>query len=211
MRAGFPVQKINTGTCNFRLPGKPARGRWPRLAELAKEHDASEVIGVVGAEALKLLANGHNARGLRRRAGAADGLIEARGLGGCISGLAVAYEEAGAKIGPGLARSFLRRWEAERSVRGAGRLDALDPVEGNLLPEGDMPELGVDSVGRAGRSPVGELIADAFEDVGGRREGAVGDEGAFEFVARLCGVNHRRWYLDAGGRAAMRKTSRLEA
>ena len=164
----------------------------------------------MGTEALELLANGHNARGLACGRGAADGLIEARGLGSCISGLAVAYEEAGAKIGPGLARSFLRRWEAERSVRGAGRLDALDPVEGNLLPEDNVPKLCIDGVGRSGRLLVGELVSDPFEDMRGRREGTVSDEGALEFVARLGGCGHKQWYLDADGGAATRVASRLE-
>lgn len=66
-------------------------------------------------------------------------------------------------------------------------LDAPDPVEGDLLPERDVPELLVDRVRCAGNSFVREVVADAFEDVRWRRGGAVADEGALEFV-HGCGV-----------------------
>ncbi len=48
-----------------------------------------------------------------------------------------------------------------------GNLDAGDPVEGDPLPEGDVPEFAVDRVGNAGERAVDEIVGEAFEDVGG--------------------------------------------
>ena len=59
---------------------------------------------------------------------------------------------------------------------GVGGFDADDPVEGDLLPEGEVPELGVDGVGDVGDFALDELVGEAFEDVGGWSGVAFGDE-----------------------------------
>ena len=64
-------------------------------------------------------------------------------------------------------------------VRG---FDPGDPVECDLLPEGDVPEFRVDGARRAGKSLVGKIVADAFEDVRRRRERAVADERSLKFI-----------------------------
>lgn len=68
---------------------------------------------------------------------------------------------------------------------GVGCLDVPDPVEGDLLPEGYVPELRVDGVRCAGNFLVREIIAYAFQDIGRRCCSAVADERAFQFVHRL--------------------------
>jgi hypothetical protein len=45
------------------------------------------------------------------------------------------------------------------------------------LPEGEVPELGVDGVGDVGEFAVGEVVGEALEDVGGWGGIAFGDEG----------------------------------
>ena len=64
-------------------------------------------------------------------------------------------------------------------VRG---FDAADPVECDLLPEGDVPELGVDSVRRSGDFFVREVVAYSFEDVRWGRGSAVAYERSLEFI-----------------------------
>lgn len=69
------------------------------------------------------------------------------------------------------------RGESVGGLFGVGGFSASDPVEGDLLPEGEVPELGVDSVGDVGEFAVGEIVGEALEDVGGRGGVAFGDEG----------------------------------
>jgi hypothetical protein len=57
--------------------------------------------------------------------------------------------------------------EAVGGLVGVGSFYAGDPVEGDLLPEGEVPELGVDGVGDVGELAVGEVVGQALEDVGG--------------------------------------------
>jgi hypothetical protein len=67
--------------------------------------------------------------------------------------------------------------EAVGGLVGVGGFDGGDPVEGDLLPEGEVPELGVDGVGDGGELVVNEIVGQALEDVGGWGGVAFGDEG----------------------------------
>jgi hypothetical protein len=201
---------VDTPFC--RLPGKAAGGGRPGVVELAEEDDASEVVGVVGGEAFELFADGHGSVGMAGRGWAEDGAVETGFVGCGGAGLLVVAEEALAELLPAFAGEVLLSWEAEGRVLGAGSLDAGDPVEGDLLPEGDMPELGVDGVGRAGSFLVGEIGTEAFEDVGGRRGGTVTDEGALKLITRLLrfdghGVDGRGGRTGRPGSRASRQSS----
>jgi len=66
--------------------------------------------------------------------------------------------------------------EAVRGLVRVGGFDAGDPVEGDLLPEGEVPELGVDGVGDVGEFAVDEIVGEALEDVRGWGGVAFGDE-----------------------------------
>src|SRR5271168_2964715 len=52
------------------------RRRWPSAADLPQQDDASEMIGVVGGQALELLANGHGSDRLAGWRWAADHAVE---------------------------------------------------------------------------------------------------------------------------------------
>src|SRR5271168_4161284 len=52
------------------------RRRWPSAADLPHQDDASEMIGVVGGQALELLANGHRSHWRAGRTRAADYAVE---------------------------------------------------------------------------------------------------------------------------------------
>jgi hypothetical protein len=58
------------------------------------------------------------------------------------------------------------RREAVGGLFGVGGFCAVDPVEGHLLPEDEVPELGVDGVGDVGEFAVGEIVGEVLEDVG---------------------------------------------
>ena len=139
------------------------------------------MVVIVGAEAFELFTNGHDADGLAGAGGTANGDIESRGMGSGGGGLLGALEKTDAELVPGFA---LRIVHGRESVMGAGRergLDAGDPVEGNLLPEGDVPELLINGVGGAHGFFVGKFRGKSFEDAGRRRGGAVPDQDLFEF------------------------------
>jgi hypothetical protein len=102
-------------------------------------------------------------------------MVEARGvLCGC-GGLLGSVEEAVAELFPWFCVRILR--EAVGGLVGVGGFNAGDPVEGDLLPEGEVPELGVDGVGDVGEFAVGEIVGEALEDVGGWGGVAFVDEG----------------------------------
>ena len=148
---------------------------------LTEEDDAAEVIVIVGAEALELLADGHDADGLPGPRGAANRGVEAGGVGGFGGGLLGALEEADTKLVPGLAFGVVHGGKAVQRAGGKRCLDSGDPVKGHLLPEGDVPEFLVDGVGSADGLFVGELRGQRFKDAGGRGGGAVADEDLLEF------------------------------
>ena len=59
------------------LPGEAA-GLWrPATGHLPHEHDAAEVVGVVGRGTFELLTDGHVAGGMAGRGGTHDELLEA--------------------------------------------------------------------------------------------------------------------------------------
>jgi hypothetical protein len=84
-------------------------------------------------------------------------------------------EETLADLFPGFGVGFCG--EAVGGFVGVVRFDAGDPVESDLLPEGEVPELGVDGVGDIEDFAVSEFVGEAFEDVRGRGGVAFGDEG----------------------------------
>jgi hypothetical protein len=149
------------------------------LKELAKKDDAAEVVGVVGGERDELVVHGHDAGGRAGTGGAADGMVESEGVLCGSGGMFGSVEEAVAELFPWFLRGFGRGLlgEAVGGPGGVGGLDAGDPVEGDPLPEGDVPELGVDGVGDVGEFVVDEVVGEALEDVGGCGGVAFGDEG----------------------------------
>ena len=142
---------------------------------MAEEDDAAEVVGVVGGERDELVANGHGACGGVGARRAADGVVEVGCVLSCCCGLLGSAEEALAELGPGFGDGL--GGEAVGGLAGVGGFDAGDPVEGDLLPEGHVPEFSVDGVGAVGELAVGEVVGEAFEDVGGGGGIAFGDEG----------------------------------
>lgn len=129
----------------------------------------------MGGEAFELLANGHGSGGLACRGWALDGVVEAGCISGGGSGLLVALEEALAELRPAFLIDVVLRGEALRGVLGVGRFFALNPVERDLLPEGDVPEFFIDGVRGIGDFFVGQVVAYAFENVGWGCGGAVAD------------------------------------
>jgi hypothetical protein len=145
------------------------------LEELAEKDDAAEVVGVVGGEGDELVAHRHDAGGNAGTRWAADGVVEAEGvLGGC-GGLFGSVEEALAESLPWFCVRVLG--EAVGGPVGVGSFYSGDPVEGDLLPECEVPELGVDGVGDVGGIVVDEVVGEALEDVRGWGGVAFGDEG----------------------------------
>jgi hypothetical protein len=150
-RIGIVFSKVQNA-----LPGEAAGGWGPGLKELAEKDDAAEVVGVVGGEGDELVLHGHDAGGSSGAGWTADGVVEVAGvLGGC-GGLFGSLEEAPAEVLPWFFGWILG--EAVGVVAGVGGFDAGDPVEGDLLPEGEVPELGVDGVGDVGEFAVDEVV-----------------------------------------------------
>jgi PEP-CTERM motif-containing protein len=152
-----------------RLPGEAARGWGPGLKKLAKKNNAAQMIGVVRGERDELIAHGHGAGGSVGAGWASDEMVEAGGVLGGGGGLLGAVEEAVAelfpRLFPRLGVGFLG--EAVGGIIGVWSFFAGDPLEGGLLPEGEMPELFVDGVGDGGEFAMGEVLGEALEDVGG--------------------------------------------
>ncbi len=144
---------------------------------MAEEDDAAEVVGVVGGEADELLFDGHGAGGFAGAAGALDAVLEVGGDLGEAGGVGDEDVETVAEPGPGFGVGLLGGGEAFVGFCRVGRGLAVAPVEREAEPEGDVPELGVDGVGRAGDEAVGELGGEAFEDVRGGRVGAASGKG----------------------------------
>lgn len=148
---------------------------------MAEEDDAAEVVGVVGGEADELLFDGHGAGGQAGAAGALDVLLYA-GLGvGDDGGLTDELEEAVAEVGPGFGGGLFFTGEADGWVRGVWGGYGVAPVERDAEPEGDVPELLVDGVGRAGDEAVSECFRQGFKDVRRGGMGAAAGESFFEF------------------------------
>src|ERR1019366_2744570 len=84
--------------------GSPRRWR-PGSHKLAQKHDAAEVVVVVRAQALQLLANGHGAVGLAGAGWAADEHVEPVGVASQAitdqaGGFVIALEESPAQLIP---------------------------------------------------------------------------------------------------------------
>lgn len=84
---------------------------------------------------------------------------------------------------PALGVGFGR--EAIRGLCGERRLDASNPIEADLLPEGEVPELFVDRVRNVRDNTVNHFLVEAFDDVGGGRGCAVARECLREFAHEL--------------------------
>ena len=132
------------------------------------------MVGVVGGERDELVADGHGARRDSGAGWAADGVFEVVEVSGCGCSLESAVEETLAEDYKGL--SLVGGGEAIFGSGGEWGFDVGDPVKGDLLPEGEVPELFEDGVGGVGEAVVDLLLSEAFEDVGGRGSVAVGDE-----------------------------------
>src|SRR5579863_5946350 len=86
------------------LPGKASGGRRPCTGKLPQEHDPSEVVRVVGCQALQLLPHRHCARGLTRLRRAMNLLLQHADVPRDGGGLLVAAEESLAQRVPIFAR-----------------------------------------------------------------------------------------------------------
>jgi hypothetical protein len=158
------------------------------VQELAKKNDSAEVVGVVGSEGDELVAHGHDANGDVGTRWASDGMVKACVVlcrRCCMRGF---VEKAVAETVPGFGAG--RRREAARRFFGIGSFSTVDPVESEALPEGEVPELAVDGVWRAGDLAMGEVFGKAFEDVCGGGGVAFGDQclGKFVHDASVCAV-----------------------
>ena len=156
------------------------------------------MIGVVSCERDELIAHGHDANGIARARGAADGLVETSGFACGGAGLFACSEEAGAEVVEGFGGVG---GESVGGCGGIGGFGAGDPVECHLLPEGEVPELFVDGVRNVGELAVDEVVGEAFEDVSGWCGGTVTEDGLFEFghEAPVCCVNwleSKLWMFD---------------
>jgi hypothetical protein len=92
------------------------------------------------------------------------------------------------------------RGKAIRGLCGEWRLDPSNPVEADLLPEGEVPELFVNGVGNVRDNMVNEFLVEAFDDVGGGRGCAAARECLREFV-------HGRHTFKFGANAIRRDVS----
>jgi len=95
------------------------------------------MVVVMGAQALQLLADGHDSGGNAGTGGAANGLIELFCCRAAIAACSLPRKNRRHRFVPG---RVVVAGEAVRRVSGKGRFGAGDPVEGHLLPESDMPE-----------------------------------------------------------------------
>jgi hypothetical protein len=144
--------------------------------KLAEEDDAAEVIGVVRGETLELLAYGHDANWLAGSGWAADGSIQVGFIGGDCGCLLSAGDEAFAELVPAFVFRVCGREASGRSC-GEWSFEASDPVEGDLLPEYDVPELLIDRVRCARDGAMNEAGIEAFHDVGWVGCVTISDEG----------------------------------
>jgi hypothetical protein len=109
------------------------------LTKLAKQDDPPEVIRVMRRQALQLFASGHDADGIASPRRTTNLFAVSRLVVRDDSDLLEAIQEALPQLIPGLGVgvSFFR--EAGRWLERKGRLDTSYPIQGHLLPEGDMP------------------------------------------------------------------------
>jgi hypothetical protein len=132
---------------------------------LAEKDDAAEMVGVVSGERDELVAYGHDANGSVGAGRAAHRVVEVSDVLRCGHCLIGSLEESLAEWFPWFCVwSF---WEAVGGFGGIWGFDAGDPVEGHLLPEDDVPELGVDGVGDVREFAVNEVVAEVLKDVRG--------------------------------------------
>ena len=158
----------------------------------------------------KLFADGHDSCGLTGGRWAANRMFKARGIRRCVACLPIAEEESCTEVRPGFAGNFSLRREAQGCLRRAWGFNAADPVESDLLPECNVPKLGVNGVWRSRSLRVRKFVTQAFEDVRRRSKGTVGNQRAFQFVAGLSCAGHVAMVAEAKGLVEMGAAGTLE-
>src|SRR5277367_2917807 len=88
--------------CCF-LPGISTAGWGPDALQLAQEHHAAQMVGVVGGEAFQLVADGHVGWSALRVSGAVDDHFEPLSIVGNRCGVVCSCEKAFAEMLPRLA------------------------------------------------------------------------------------------------------------
>ncbi len=151
-------------TQTFQLPSEAAGWRWPRAVNLTQKHDAAEVIGVVGGEIFKLVADGHRASGMARRRRAANVAVERAAVADDCCGSFRALQETLTQGGPGFSCDLLVGGKSECGAAGVMGFEAARPLDRNLLPEGDVPDFFVDGVRCAGGRATGECGVEPFDN-----------------------------------------------
>src|SRR6185437_13436991 len=136
----------------------------------------------VGAEAFQLIADRHDAHGLAGARGASHHFVDPLGGSRGFCGLGCAAEEPLAELCPGFALHVFDGGKAVGGGAGKRGLDSGDPVERNLLPEVDVPQLLVDGVRRAGGLAVDQFLRQSLEDVRWRGGVAFAHQDLFELI-----------------------------
>jgi hypothetical protein len=127
-------------------------------------------------QALQLLANRHNTDWIAWSGGATNRLIESLLVRRNLGRLPITEEEALTELIPGLEDGIALLRESVRRTMWKGGLDSIHPVQGDLLPECDVPQLLIDGVGSAIQKSMSEVAGNTFKDVGWGRGGAIADD-----------------------------------
>jgi hypothetical protein len=147
------------------LPAETSRGRRPRLTKLAKQNDSPEVIGIVRGQALQLFADRHDADWIARPGKTTNLLVVSSLILRNSSDPLEAVQEPLPQLIPGLDIGVGFFGEAGCGLDRKRRLDTTHPIQGDLLPERDMPQLLVDCVRGKGQSFVSKVAVDPLKNV----------------------------------------------
>jgi len=128
------------------------------------------MISVMNCQADQLVLHPHQTNFLPGAGGAADHVRQAWAIFGDEGGFLRSIEEAPAELLPGLYRRLRLGRERVGDFRRVRSLDAGNPVERNLLPEGQVPQLLVDRMRHVLDREVNQIMAERLQDMSGSRE-----------------------------------------
>ena len=164
------------------LPRVPARWRRPCPTHLPHQYDPPEMIRIMRGQAFQLLSHRHSTHRLTGRRWASH---DSRQPGRVMKSLCrrfEALEKASAKRGPTLSFNVSCSRKSLRCVLWIRSLDSLVPFQRYLQPKRDVPELFIKGPRNSSDSPMCEILADAFHNLGGRGGCAVSNQYPLEFI-----------------------------
>jgi len=136
------------------------------LTKLAKQNDPPEVVGIVRCQAFQLFADRHDTDRIAGSRRTTNLFVVSSLILRDSSDLLEAGQEALPQLIPGLDIGVALFRKAGCGLDRKRGLDTAHPIEGDLLPERDMPQLLINRVGSKLQSFMSELAVDPLKDVG---------------------------------------------